>query len=728
MRLVSCSLFVPVPDIVVKSHQTLEAILPYLPLSLTAVPEQLELEQEQQQLLQAPPSSSSSASSNSSQESQALVLSSRPTGETPLSLKSRHRLSRSPGAESGSGHQGHSHSGSSNTNRISPDSSIPATTCIKISLHPTPTFKFVKPKCPHLQQKHRNQRHFRQQQHQQQQQQQQPPSHHSQSHSHSHRHSHSHSHSHLHAPSASGMVSLEYSSSTATPSSSSSTTGIILVKFTYPIPDAASSPTELVQVTGSFNAWQRTEPLARNQATAHFEIEVPINLDSLPADNKILYKFVLDGNTWVTDPAQQVERDFAGNLNNVLVLDRSSNNNDNKHADTPDATTQQHRQQEQEQEQEQEQDQDQSSSYDEQEQHSEETEEERIARVKQEDEDDRVIRELGGGLWGTPSFAVNDPVDLPEHFVADPDQDVDNLAAEVQVSEVPAETAETAPVEAVIVAEKTLPAEATQVHPEAPVVAEVKSEKEASVQEDEDEDDKIIRQLGGGLWGTPYFQMNDPVALPEHFVEALDADTSSQVPESASVPATSQDQDQKEESGVETLVVKDAVPEGPEVESASLHILTTAIRPIKRGESFIVEQSPEVDVEPHNQDKCVADGPVDPLPATPLSVAASFSPSGLIDSHTTSLASSTQPSSINGDNDNDSVVLLTGQLMATAMGDAKPTVAVASESLDTDENVEVATPRISTGTTDADTQTSTTTDKGEKRKSQLWKKIKKALN
>ncbi|KAG0312167.1 hypothetical protein BGZ99_009662 [Dissophora globulifera] len=642
IQLVSCSLFVPVPDIVVKSHQTLEAILPYLPLSLTAVPEQLELEQEQQQqLLQAPPSSSSSASSNSSQESQALVLSSRPTGETPLSLKSRHRLSRSTGAESGSGHQGHSHSGGSNTNRISPDSSIPATTCIKISLHPTPTFKF----------------------------------------------------------------------------------------FTYPIPDAASSPTELIQVTGSFNAWQRTEPLARNQATAHFEIEVPMNLDSLPADNKILYKFVLDGSTWVTDPAQQVERDFAGNLNNVLVLDRSNNNNDNKHADTPDATTQQHRQQEQEQEQDQDQEQDQSSSYDEQEQHSEETEEERIARVKQEDEDDRVIRELGGGLWGTPFFAVNDPVDLPEHFVAGSDQDVDNLVAEAQVSEVPAEIADITPVEAVIVAEKTLPAEATQVHPEAPVVAEVKNEKEALVQEDEDEDDKIIRQLGGGLWGTPYFQMNDPVALPEHFVEALDADTSSQVPESASVPATSQDQDQKEEeSGVETLVVKDAVPEGPEVESASLHILTTAIRPIKRGESFIVEQSPEVDVEPHSQDKVVAHGPVDPLPATPLSVAASFTPSGLTDSHTTSLASSTQPSSINGDNDNDSVVLLTGQLMATAVGDAKPTVAGASESLDTDENVEVATPRISTGTTDADTQTSTTTDKGEKRKSQLWKKIKKALN
>ncbi|KAF9942718.1 hypothetical protein BGZ67_000124 [Mortierella alpina] len=311
----------------------------------------------------------------------------------------------------------------------------------------------------------------------------------------------------------------QYSSSTRSGSNT------IPVKFSFPTSFDASTPAK-VQVTGTFNAWQRTEPLVRNQDGTRFEGEVSIHLEKIQAEqdkgqqqqqdtdrSKILFKFVLDDNQWVTDPDQAIERDYAGNLNNVLFLDHApraiavadttSDNacsNENRvripaaaevvaAAPSPAETG--------------------------------ESEEERIARLKQEEEDDATIRQLGGGMWGTPFFAVNDPADLPEHFTDNAESCVsvieDVAVADVSNEEVPLDQqhrhqdTETATPNAA--------AEAIEVVPEVPQENQIAPEKkkEEQEQEEEDEDDKIIRALGGGMWGTPFFAVNDPADLPEHF-------------------------------------------------------------------------------------------------------------------------------------------------------------------------------------------------------------------
>ncbi|KAF9953421.1 hypothetical protein BGZ65_004692, partial [Modicella reniformis] len=502
----SCSVFVPIPNIVVKSHQTLVAIRPYLPLTSSSDPSDQQ-EQEEDQQLTAPDSPSSEPSSSSS-----LVFPSRPS-EANLSLRSR---GGSGGiATNHSHHHCSSNSNASNSgsqqssNRISPDSFIPAATCIKISLQPTPTFKFVKPKCPHLHQKHRNQRHFRQQQQQQQesqQQQQQQASLHPRSHSRPHSHCHHRSNSHSsHSP-------LRRSSSNNTMASSEyrllSSPETITVKFSYPIPSNSTSNSAsipgVVQVTGNFNAWQRTEPLRKNEETLRFEGEVSIILASIQEEDssarkKILFKFVLDGSNWVTDPDQELERDNAGNLNNILFLKpRSSRNSggvgptsENHHDKGSDeatvvagpTSTKKN-----------------------------ESDEERLAKIKQEEEDDATIREFGGSMWGAPFFDVNNPTHLPEHFVSTSENptNVEHASAAEEPAFHAASITDTVAVDTHVMTQKSAPEQHE----------EVKASQNAN---DEDEDDKIIKELGCGMWGTPHFQVNDSAALPEHFIEALAA-------------------------------------------------------------------------------------------------------------------------------------------------------------------------------------------------------------
>ncbi|KAF9290757.1 hypothetical protein BGZ68_006155 [Mortierella alpina] len=480
--------------------QTLEALLPFLPLSLTAASDPQEHQQQQRSSQTLLPSSDSDPHSPSP-SSISLVLSSR----------------------SAENHHSHQHTATTarkhrdsstqiTSNRISPDSSIPAATCIKISLQPTPTFKLVQPRCPHLQQKNRNRRHHHQQQHHQQQQQQQHPSnpHSHPSHSSHSCHTSSHTHSraqHRHTHNDT-MTSLDHSSSTLPGSKT------IPVKFSFPASFTATTP-EKVQVTGTFNAWQRTEPLVRNQDSTRFEGEFSVDLEKVQDQDKgqdkdksrtkILFKFVLDDNQWVTDPDQAIERDYAGNLNNVLFLETppataNTPSNDTRSSEDPRVSTPatavaaassaaEH----------------------------EESDEERIARLKQEEEDDATIRQLGGGMWGTPFFAVNDPADLPEHFTDNPESCVATME-DVAVADIAHEViaddhhqeSETVVPPAAVQSTETVP-ESSQ---EEKIVPETKQEEE-----EEDEDDKIIRSLGGGMWGTPFFAVNDPADLPEHFID-----------------------------------------------------------------------------------------------------------------------------------------------------------------------------------------------------------------
>ncbi|KAG0369125.1 hypothetical protein BGZ54_000239 [Gamsiella multidivaricata] len=772
--LVSCSVFVPIPNIVVKSHQTLEAILPYLPLSLTATTaDPDESSEQQQQLLTA-------SSSPSSGDSQALVPSSSPsspTAPTPsalvLSSKAsdlslRNRRTREGASISGTT----SPSGGQDTNRISPDCSIPATTCIKISLQPTPTFKFVKPKC------------------------------------------------------------------------------VIILKFSYPVPsntpDSPSKIPDVVQVTGTFNGWKRSDPLTRNQETSRFEGEIPVAVDSIREQDqgqgavnntkKILFKFVLDGAQWVTDPQQELERDRAGNLNNVLFLSiaagttntaafATAEEQDKKLEDVTPTTAA-------------------ATAFTSVE--KEESEEERIARLKQEENDDAVIRQFGGGMWGAPSFAVNDPVDLPEHFVAAPEQaetlaetDIGTEEPPVESASVPAATA-VAPVEDVKV-------EQPQLVKERVVDTQVVSENVMKKTEEEDEDDKIIKELGRGFWGTPYFQVNDTTALPEPFSgiaavaaksdelpsesetvivtekeatvvkdmvsatvsgsliktvvqttedtviedpdgtfleesittsvrETLSGELQESVTEmietveEEKVPASGIEVTETEtaiaiqaEDGVETTVIEDTFTftDGPVVDADSLHSLTTAVKPIKRGESFIVEQSPEVVVEsPTAAESEVLATVGDTRPQIDESVDPAPSP---MSTQTSSVANNVQPISVDsskislvGGDEQNTVLLqslsisampLKNKVVVGLAGDAKPT---ADLSVATHMDVTTAPAKnsstsasIASSGASADvpssgvnsiltsstglTEKTENTEKLAKRKS-IWKKIKKVLS
>lgn len=365
------------------------------------------------------------------------------------------------------------------------------------------------------------------------------------------------------------MASLEYPQQTSnTAAAAAAVGGTVTIKFTYPVPSANSSAAipELVQVTGTFNAWQRSQPLTCNQDQTFFEADIPIDLASLPQEadknkqgdpsrKKILFKFVLDGQSWVTDPDQEVERDFAGNINNVLYISNpvatatSTTVGAKGDAPTPPAPAVVAAEVKTE---------------------TTETEEEKAARLKQEAEDDETIRQLGGGMWGAPYFAVNDPADLPEHYPAAVEV---SESKEADITPAPVTPAAATPLTTTTTekgkeAEETVAEEVDAPAPDAvePVVQVAQITVESSPapeqpkeEEVEDEDDKVIKALGGGMWGTPFFKVNDPAALPEHFQEALAANAAAaSISASLSSPAV-ETEEVADKDGQTIHIVKDEI-------------------------------------------------------------------------------------------------------------------------------------------------------------------------
>ncbi|KAG0216773.1 hypothetical protein B0O80DRAFT_458359 [Mortierella sp. GBAus27b] len=108
------------------------------------------------------------------------------------------------------------------------------------------------------------------------------------------------------------------------------------VTFTFPIAPDQHAPST-VQVTGVFDDWQKSESgfLTKNESHRHFEGTVAVDLDRLQEvtlegkddhkkkmkRRKLVYKFVLDGHQWVTDPACETEWDYSGNQNSIRFID-----------------------------------------------------------------------------------------------------------------------------------------------------------------------------------------------------------------------------------------------------------------------------------------------------------------------------------------------------------------------------------------------------------------------
>lgn len=128
------------------------------------------------------------------------------------------------------------------------------------------------------------------------------------------------------------------------------------VLFTFPFPSYDEHSLSTVPVAGSFDDWQRDTPLlTKNEQEGLFEAEILVDLEKLPEvyqkesdssissgsgavaaesdaaggelppgaklRHKLIYKFVLDGQQWVTDAGQSLERDYEGNLNNIRFLE-----------------------------------------------------------------------------------------------------------------------------------------------------------------------------------------------------------------------------------------------------------------------------------------------------------------------------------------------------------------------------------------------------------------------
>ncbi|KAI5358262.1 Putative AMP-activated kinase, glycogen-binding protein [Septoria linicola] len=74
-----------------------------------------------------------------------------------------------------------------------------------------------------------------------------------------------------------------------------------------------SHPAEEVYVTGTFDNWGKTVKLDKKD-------QVHEKLVNLPSNEKVLYKFVADGN-WSHDHTAKTETDHEGNVNNVLYTE-----------------------------------------------------------------------------------------------------------------------------------------------------------------------------------------------------------------------------------------------------------------------------------------------------------------------------------------------------------------------------------------------------------------------
>lgn len=85
-------------------------------------------------------------------------------------------------------------------------------------------------------------------------------------------------------------------------------------------PDSNRRPSDpslsSVVITGNFDNWSQSCALAKDPITGEFEAEL-----KLPKKEKIVFKYVLNGTDWVTDPHLQYEHDENGNANNVVYAE-----------------------------------------------------------------------------------------------------------------------------------------------------------------------------------------------------------------------------------------------------------------------------------------------------------------------------------------------------------------------------------------------------------------------
>ncbi|MFQ3677562.1 MAG: hypothetical protein SNJ74_06450, partial [Fimbriimonadaceae bacterium] len=80
----------------------------------------------------------------------------------------------------------------------------------------------------------------------------------------------------------------------------------------------ANGPANRVNLAGTFNGWNRdATPMVADPGTDNRVWRIRVRLQP----GKHLYKFVINGETWVTDPnAARNEDDGNGNINSVLII------------------------------------------------------------------------------------------------------------------------------------------------------------------------------------------------------------------------------------------------------------------------------------------------------------------------------------------------------------------------------------------------------------------------
>jgi hypothetical protein len=81
-----------------------------------------------------------------------------------------------------------------------------------------------------------------------------------------------------------------------------------------------------VHVAGTFNDWNSTiNELTFNNDTKNWLLDLLVQLSP---NDKILYKYIIDGNNWIYDKNEPYETDSQGNQNNI-GYPKSINDNDN---------------------------------------------------------------------------------------------------------------------------------------------------------------------------------------------------------------------------------------------------------------------------------------------------------------------------------------------------------------------------------------------------------------
>ncbi|OAQ26584.1 hypothetical protein K457DRAFT_128116 [Linnemannia elongata AG-77] len=324
-QLVSCSFFVPVPPIVVKSQQRLESILPYLPIPpalCSAFTFSTEPNDDINPELCSTVIFKGSSNSPSPKRDYYYKSSQSNYYSTCATTKSgAGALVKSSSLDSSATLASSTPSSSTALQRYADPYEYPSTTtCIKISLNPKAFFRFLRLRFFRKQNEgFRNDFYYRQ---------------------------------HPSYGGANNNTSYYYNLNNKNGAPPRTTP----VLFTFPFPSYDEQFPSAVQVTGSFDDWQRDTPLlTKNEQEGRFEAEILVDLEKLPevyqeeSDSrviggggavaaerdvaggelppgaklrrKLIYKFVLDGQQWVTNASQSLERDHEGNLNNIRFLE-----------------------------------------------------------------------------------------------------------------------------------------------------------------------------------------------------------------------------------------------------------------------------------------------------------------------------------------------------------------------------------------------------------------------